>query len=71
MFLKEFLSDGKLLHDIMHRNNLNKFNKKLKYLVNHCLWNFNDGSNNSRLDTAKLLISTIQYIFNQSIYGTV
>lgn len=57
--------------DKNNQNNLNEVNKKLKYLVNHCLWNFNDGSNNSRLDTAKLLILTIESIFNLNIYNIV
>ncbi|KAL5238322.1 hypothetical protein ACI65C_005732 [Semiaphis heraclei] len=68
---KEFLSnEGRLLHEITDLNKTTKSPenevKNLASLLNKCLWNFDDEkqSETNRLDTAKLLIKSIQLIYN-------
>lgn len=68
---KEFLSnDGRLLHEITDLDKTIKSPEKevknLASLLNSCLWNFDveKQSETNRLDTAKLIIKSIQLIYD-------
>ncbi|KAF0771838.1 UPF0672 protein [Aphis craccivora] len=68
---KEFLSsDGNLLHEITDLDKTIKSPEKevknLASLLNNCLWNFDveKQSEMNRLDTAKLIIKSIQLIYD-------
>ncbi|XP_026818686.1 uncharacterized protein LOC113557394 isoform X2 [Rhopalosiphum maidis] len=68
---KEFLSsDGRLLHEITNLDKTIKSPEKevknLASLLNNCLWNFDveKQSEINRLDTAKLIIKSIQQIYD-------
>ncbi|VVC44642.1 Protein kinase-like domain,FAM69, protein-kinase domain [Cinara cedri] len=71
---KEFFSaDGCLLHELIYRKTSKKEREEIRYfksLVKHCLLlSEHEHLYKNRLDTAQLLISSIQQIFEQGLYN--